>query len=239
MTRIKLIHGADASPQHLPDIETLLDDLDDAQAGAPGELTAGTLLACDHLAIATDNITGKAVAVLGASGGMAAAGPFVQITAAAAQDGRAAEALMARLLAMTLLRVAGLQDTPRLVATRLAQPALLAAFRRLAAALPASGLFPVAPSAPVCLAAARTACDIARTVAPGCRLDLATGRLGTGRGVWLDLDPLPASGVRHGGAAHALRAVALPDRRALHVLDMTAACETAIIDQARRLYRRR
>ena len=140
--------------------------------------------------------------------------------------------VMRRLLAVAMLKTAGLSRTPQAIAARLVTPGLPEAMGRCAARLPGATVYPAQAGTPIPLRTAALARAIAHELAPHIRFDLATstlrGSLAVRGGV-----------VRQVHASSFLSRSFTPQDEVLSVIDLRAMTDEAIVGAARRTARGR
>ena len=144
----------------------------------------------------------------------------------------AGRGVMRRLLAVAMLKTAGLSRTPQAIAARLVTPGLPETMARWADRLPGATAYPVQAGTPIPLRTAALARAIAHELAPHIRFDLATstlrGSLAVRGGV-----------VRQVHASSFLSRSFTPQDEVLSVIDLRAMSDEAIVEAARRTARGR
>ncbi len=198
------------------DLEQLRDDLIVAGARIPrGQQLSPVLLDCDHMVLATERGRDKCVGLLGATDGTTDCDePYLFIRIAWAPDDLSGASLIQRMMALALLRATGNRTLPQVIAVRtddrLVHRALGSMFERVVD----RALYPSPVPNVISLSAAALGRRVARHAVPGARLDVATGLL------------------RPGPAGRGLS-----DQ--LVIVDLRACNPGDVIEEARRLYRRR
>jgi hypothetical protein len=177
------------------DIDQLVDDLAD---GAPPDfLTPERICVQDLIVVATVGKPGEKscryLGLLGACDAMAGGQPFLRLDMACVAPQARGQRLMSRLLARAAAERAG--RTTVLVA-RTATPAWFRALRHFATEIPGAAFHPAPTGAAVVLRTAALARQIAGTLCPEHRYDLATGVL---HGKWA----VPALRLRRHASADA------------------------------------
>lgn len=199
----------------------IIDDLCD-NAAATGMLPwrdGRRICDSDHLVLATGRGDGRCVGLLAGSDMATEREPFLFLdTAYIAHVSRAAH-LLHRMLAFAMLRIAGLATVPTVLAGCVQTPSFARALCDFGTHFSNAVVFPATPSEVVIdLGMASQARRIARTVRPGSRGEAAFTMLRAGK---LDDD----------------EAYRMED--SLVVVDLSAANEATLLDEALKLYRAR
>ncbi|HUB49285.1 MAG TPA: hypothetical protein VMB73_30295 [Acetobacteraceae bacterium] len=217
---VRLSYTRDPSRSEAFDPGRILDDL-------YGEGTARAMLpwqnglrmaASDHLVVATESSSGRCLGVIAASDRATEREPFLFLDAAYIAPLAGASFLLQRMLAFAMLRIGGPDPVPGIIAACVHTPFYAGTLRGFARWFGGASLFPAAPEDIVIdLGMASLARRIVRVVRSGSRYEAANGSFRGG---------MPAGA---GGA----------QAEVLVVVDLTAADETAVVGDARRLYRAR
>lgn len=203
----------------------ILDDLSDAgiaTAMLPWQ-NAFRMAESDHLVLATGRKDGRCLGVLAASDLATEREPFLFLDAAYVAPVAQPSNLLQRMVAFAMLRIAGPAAVPTVLAACVQTPCHARSLRELGRRFTAAAVFPAAPDAVVIdLGMASLARRIGRVVRPGSRCEAATG----------------AFRAAAAGAARSSSAIHRMDET-LVVVDLSMASESAILDDARKLYRAR
>jgi hypothetical protein len=158
------------------DIDQLVDDL--ADGTPPDFLTPERICVQDLIVVATVGKPGEKsyryLGLLGACDDMAGGQPFLRLDMACVAPQVRGQRLMSRLLARAAAERAG---RTTVLAARTATPAWFRALRHFATEIPGAAFHPAPTGAAVVLRAAALARQIAGTLCPEHRYDLATGVL--------------------------------------------------------------
>ena len=178
------------------------------------------MAASDHLVLATATDTGRCLGVLAASDRGTEREPFLFLDAAYLSPVARASVLLQRMLAIALLRIAGNESVPSVIAACVQTPCYVSMLRAFGQSFDGAALFPAVPGDIVIdLGMASLARRIVRVVRPGSRCEAANGTFQTA-----------ALAYASGGYATA---------ETLVIVDLSAASEASIYEEARRLYRGR
>ena len=176
------------------------------------------LAASDHLVLATEKSTGRGLGVVAASDLATDREPFLLIDAACVAPIADPAFMLHRMLAFAMLRIAGNEMVPGVIAARVRTPFHGDMLRDFGRRFAGASLFPAVPTDVVIdLGMVALARRIGRTVRPGSPLVSANGTF-------------HAAAPACVGSAHA---------ETLVVIDLSAANDESIIEDARRLYRAR
>jgi len=212
----------------------ILDDLSDggiASAMLPWQ-NAFRMAESDHLVLATGRNDGRCLGVLTASDLATEREPFLFLDAACVAPVARASNLVHRMVAFAMLQIAGCATTPTVLAACVRTPGCARDLRELGQVFTAAALFPAGPEAVVIdLGMASLARRIGRVVRPGSRYESATGVFRS--------DALAGATRRPGGSPSGIPDGIHRMEETLVVIDLSAANEAAILDDARKLYRTR
>jgi hypothetical protein len=203
----------------------ILDDLcEDGMAGAMLPWQNGLRMAAsDHLIVATGAANGRCFGVVAATDMATEREPFLFIDAAYMAPIPRASHLLQRMLACTVLRVAGNAAVPNVIAACVQTQFYARGLRGFGQHFRTASMFPAAPDAVVVdLGMASLARRIVRVVRPASRREIAAR-------------------CRFALAAGAMYQSAGPHQieETLIVLDLSMADDASILDDARKLYRAR
>ena len=199
------------------------------RAGSLALRGAETLVEYDHLVAAVDRESGVAVAYLGLHDLETADERLIVLGGGFVQDDPAGRMLVRRMLAALMLRVAGIDRVPTVLATCTSDPAWLDLLHEFGRRFDAAACYPAAEGAPVVLRTAALARRVARAVHPYLRFDVSTGVVQAGYG---------ARWAASGAGREMGRVFAEPDQH-LGLLDLRGWGEGGIVDTAVRIYRSR
>lgn len=222
------------------DVDRLIQELAEGSPNSDPTLWIGRapFTDYDHLVLASDRRTERCLGILGVQDGATERDEeFLFISTAFVAECARGQGLMRRMVALTLLRAAGNGTTPRIIAAPTCSGLFYRALHGVTRDLPGVVMYPDPEPRPVHLSVAGLAQRIARRVSPGVRFEAGTGALrgglfasgGAGIAPALSLDP----------QIDALfgRTLAPPDL-ILALLDLRRVSEEAVIEKARRIYRR-
>jgi hypothetical protein len=230
--RLSYLH--DPSESEAFDPCRILDDLcDDGMSGAMLPWQNGLRMAwSDHLVLATGSNDGRCCGVVAASDLATEHEPFLFLDAAYLAPVARASQLLQRMLAFTMLRIAGDAAVPTVIAACVQTQCYARSLRDLGQRFKRAALFPAAPGDVVIdLGMASLARRIVRVVRPGSRYEAATG-------IFCSVGCTGA--VHHaGGVAKPTPASSHHMQETLVVVDLSKLDEAAILDEARKLYRMR
>lgn len=207
----------------------ILDDLcEDGMAGAMLPWQNGLRMAAsDHLIVATGINDGRCFGAIAATDLATEREPFLFIDAAYLAPGVRASNLLQRMLAFTMLRVAGIAAVPNVIAACVQTPYYGRVLREFGQGFTAASLFPVAPDAVVIdLGMASLARRIVRIVRPGSRHDITLRFRQAAAAGAARMSPGIATGINQMDET-------------LVVLDLSMAGDASILEDARKLYRAR
>jgi GNAT superfamily N-acetyltransferase len=222
------------------DIDQIVQELAEGSPGSTPSLWVGhtPLTEYDHVVLASDRRSGRCLGVMGARDGVTERDEeFLFIHTGFVAERARGKGLMRRMIALTLLRAAGNDAMPRIIAARTCSRLFYRVLNDFGARIPEVVVYPDLEAGPVSLPAASLAQRIARQVARGTRFEPGTGALRGG---------LAAAGggkipptLSHDPRIDELfgRTLAPPDQ-ILAMVDMRPASEEAIVEEARRIYRR-
>jgi hypothetical protein len=237
---VRLTYVSDVRALDPVEQERITEDiLADGALPADGWLAPRSLTACDMIVLAEGQESGRCLGVLAASNGCTGREEFLFIESAYVTQGVRRQGLMGRMIALALLRRAGQGVMPQVIATRTSSPAWFAMLRDLGGAFAEAEFYPELDTPVVNLPLAALARRVARAAVPRVRFEPATGALRGGliaSGVFTPPPPAPLGEQ----AVDALFADELsPTDQVLAVLDLRANAEETLIDDARRIYKRR
>jgi hypothetical protein len=207
------------------DIDQLVDEL--ADGTPPAFLTPERICIQDLIVVATVEKTGRCLGLLGARDDMAGGQAFLRLDMACVAPMARGQRLISRLPARAAAERAG---PTAVLAARTGTPSWFRALRHFAANLPGVAFHPASAGAVVTLRTAALARQIAGTLCPEHRYDLATGVL---HGKWT----VPARSLRRHASADAW-CEAMRDappvlvERLLAVLDLRGVPEAALLARA-------
>ena len=216
------------------DEEELVADLTDGvgPTGASRRLSQIRLTDYDHLVVATDRREGRAVAVLAAHDCKTTHEPFLLVDLAFmrpdVRDGR----LLRRMTAALLLRIAGLDVVPTVVAACVSDGDWFDTLRSFGAGFNGAACFPPPPGAPVQLRSAALAQRVARALRPTIRFETATGALRGGLAARGGIGSTCSAGAKGIDCL-------MPSDELLLLIDLRTETEAGIVEDARRAYRGR
>jgi len=225
-------HICDRTQLDCLDEEMLVETLSAGEDGPAPELTRRSLAGHGNLLIARVRHSEDPIAIFGFDVREVTGVPVLLGGSAFVRRDHVVSGIMRRLLAVAMLKTAGLSRTPQAVAARMASPGLADAMARFAGRLNGATAYPVQDGAPVPLRTAALVRAIAREVAPRVRFDLATSTL---RGSLA----ITSTMVRQVHAGSFLGRSFTPRDEVLAVIDLRATDDEAIVDAARRAARAR
>jgi hypothetical protein len=220
------------------DQDRILEDLsDDMPDGDPLPwLTRYRLADYDHLVLVTDRSTGRYLAFLAANDGSTTREDFLLLQTAFVATIARGQNLMRRMIALAMLRIGGMGPVPSVIVACTRNPLCYRIMRDTARRFTGAEFFPDPDSVAINFHTATLAQRIAREVDPNHRFQATTGTI---RG---------AMTVYAGNRSHRSHDPQIdnlfgrhmqPADRMLAVLDLRGEDETAILDDARRIYRSR
>lgn len=220
------------------DQERVLDDLsDEAPDGylLPG-LNRHQFTDCDHLVLVASRSTGRYLGFLAANDRATTQESFLSMETAFVSAAARGHHLLRRMIALTVLRIAGMSTAPSVIVACARDPLCYEIMYDTAQRFSRAVFFPNPESATIDFKAATLAQRIAREVAPNHRLQAATGALKGGM-------TLAVNGDSDGSLARypqpAQWPLAAPTDRVLAMIDLRAADEASVLEDARRIYRAR
>jgi hypothetical protein len=212
----------------------ILDDLcEDGMAGAMLPWQNGLRMAeSDHLVLAHGIANGRCYGAVAASELATDREPFLFLDAAYLASAGHASQLLQRMLAYAMLRIAGDAAAPTVIAACIQAPCYARGLREFGQRFSVSALFPAAPGDVVIdLGMASLARRIVRVVRPGSRYEAATGVFRSA--AWAGAIRQAGNGIGSvTGNPHRME-------ETLVVIDLGAADEASILNDARKLYRAR
>jgi hypothetical protein len=235
---LRLTYLRDPSMNEAFDPCRILDDLyEDGMAGAMLPRQNGLGMAeSDHLVLATGINDGRCCGFVAASDLATEREPFLFLDAAYMAPLARASHLLQRMLAFAMLRIAGDAAVPTVIAACVQTPCYARGLQDLGQRFTGAVLFPVAPDDVVIdLRMASLARRIVRVVRPGSHYEAATGML---RRVARTYAARHDGGIPNGIPSGIPGGIHHMDD-ALVVVDLSAADEAVILDNARKLYRSR
>ena len=221
--RLSYLHNPSMSDAFDPG--RILDDLcEDGMAGAMLPWQNGLRMAAsDHLVVASGTTSGRCFGVIAASDLATHCEPFLFLDAAYMAPAASTSHLLQRMLAFTVLRVAGSAAVPNVIAACVQMPCFARGLRDFGQRFTAASMFPAAQDAVVIdLGMASLARRIVRVVRPASRHEI-TRRFSSA---------LAAGVTRQSVGPHRTD-------ETLVVLDLSMADDATILDDARKLYRSR
>jgi len=178
------------------------------------------MAASDHLILANASDSGRCLGALAASDRGTEHEPFLFLDGAYLAPAAPALLTLHRMLAFAMLRIAGSESVPSIIAACVQGPCYVGMLRRFGQQFSAAALFPALPEDVVTdLGMASLARRIVRVVRPGSRCDVVNGRF-------------HAASLAYATGGHS-------STETLVVLDLSRANDAAILEDARRLYRAR
>ena len=176
------------------------------------------MAASDHLVLATASDTDRCLGVIAASERGTEREPFLFLDAAYLPPVARVSLLLQRMLAFAMLRIAGQDTVPNVIAACVQTPCYVSMLRTFGQRFSAASLFPAVPGDIVIdLGMASMARRIVRVVRPGSRCEAANGTF-------------EAASLAYASAGHATA-------ETLVLIDLSTGDEAAILEDARRLYR--
>jgi hypothetical protein len=224
--RVRLVCLSEPHMIETLDMDQLVDEL--ADGSPPGFLTPERLCVQDLVVIAIDERSGRHLGLLGARDEQAGEQPYLRLDMACVAPKARGRRLVSRLVARAAADRAG--RAPILAACT-ATPAWFHALRHFANTTPDAHLHPAPSGAVVALRTAGLARQIAATLCPEHRYDMATGVL---HGKWT----MPAGALRRHASAEAwceaMRDPApSPSERLLAVIDLHDVGRATLLARAR------
>lgn len=224
------------------DVDQIVQELTEASPGSTPDAWIGRtpLTDYDHVVLASDRRSGRCVGLLGARDGATERDEeFLLIRTAFVAEHARGKGLMRRMIALTMLRAAGNDAMPRIIAARTSSRMFYRVLHGFGERIPGMVMYPDPDAGPVNLPAAGLAQRIARQVGYGIRFEAGTGALRGGLVAAGGVASSPTPILSKDPRIDALfgRTLAPPDQM-LMVLDLRGASEEAIIEQARCIYRR-
>lgn len=216
------------------DQDRILAELAESAGSTKGILSRHRFSDYDHLVLASDRHTGRALGLLGARDGATPREDFVLLETAYVAPAARGKSLMSRMIALGILRIAGFGPAPRVMVAPTSSPVWYRSLRELSGRF--SGVFfPDADSPAIRLDSAALALRIAREIGPNLRFEAATGTLrgGLAAAALARIRP-PSSDPRIDAL---FGQILQPADLMLTVLDFRARSEAEILDDARRVYR--
>jgi hypothetical protein len=176
---LRLRYLCDPSSIQDLDTQTILDDL--SEPGTRYALCAWfarvSLTDFDHVVLATNEATGRHVAMLVANDGDTPTGPYLDLRAAFVIDAMRGSKLMRRLLAYTISRISCLGDMPRIIAAQTSVPACYRLLSLFSQTIPGATVFPEPEAVAIDLGRAGLARQIARRAAPHLEYEAGTATI--------------------------------------------------------------
>ncbi len=206
-----------------------------ASAGYPGAILSRRRFSdFDHLVVASDIDTGRVLGLLGARDGATPREDFILLETAYVTPAARGKMVMNRMIALSMLRIAGFGPAPRVLVAPTSSPVWYRSLCELSRRF--SGVFFPEPDSPaIRLDSAALAQRIAREIGPNLRFEAATGTLRGGLAAAALARVRPASSDPRIDALFGQ--ILQPADLMLTVLDFRARSETEILDDARRVYR--
>ena len=212
---------------------------------SPGENPAGwlgrrLLTDYDHLVLASNRHTGASIGLLGARHGTTSSETFLLLETAFIASSARGRKVIRRMIALAMLRIAGLAETPQVIAARTSNPLGYRMLRSFGQNFRKAVFFPEPVSNVIPLSTAALARRIAREICPRLRFNPLNGAL---RGGLAEDGPA----LTRGSTALALDPEILTmfdhslerTDQMLTVLDLRPEAEADIVDTTRRLFRGR
>jgi hypothetical protein len=187
----------------------------------------------DHLVLAADRFTGRYLGFLAANNGTTTLEDFLLLQTTFVATAARGQNLMRRMIALAMLRIGGLGAVPMVVAACTRNPLCYRILQDTARRFTRAVFFPDRDSVAINFQAATLAQRIARVVGPNCRFQVTAGTI---RG-FSPADRRPISSDRQIDTLFGQHMQ--PADRMLAILDLRAADEATIFEDARRIYRSR
>jgi GNAT superfamily N-acetyltransferase len=222
------------------DVDQIVQELAEASPNSTPSAWVGSmpLTEYDHVVLASDRRSGHCLGVMGARDGVTERDEeFLFIHTGFVAERARGRGLMRRMIALTLLRAAGNDTMPRVIAARTSSRLFYRVLHDFGTRIPEVAVYPDLEAGPVSLPAAGLAQRIARQVARGTRFEPGTGAL---RGGLLAAGgaSIPST-LSHDPRIDELFGRTLaPSDQILAMVDLRGASEDAIVEEARRIYRR-
>ncbi|HVC59042.1 MAG TPA: hypothetical protein VND19_01600 [Acetobacteraceae bacterium] len=220
----------------------ILDDLcEDGMAGAMLPWENGLRMAeSDHVVLATGTNDERCLGVVAASDLATEREPFLFLDAAYMAPKARASHLLQRMLAFAMLRVAGEAAVPNVIAACVQTSCYARDLREFGQSFTVAAQFPAAPEDIVIdLGMASLARRIVRVVRPGSRCEAATGAFRSSSARHTGGIPNGIYGGISGGMSSGSPGSVHRIAETLVVVDLSAAHEATILEDARKLYRAR
>jgi hypothetical protein len=200
----------------------------------------------DHLILASDRHTGQHMAILGASDGDTGREGFLLLETAFVASAARGRAVIARMIALALLRIASFGPVPQVIATTTGNPVWYRALHKVAQRCTGAVFFPEPDSPAIRLDSAALAQRIAREIGPNLRFETATGALRGALAIGALRGSLATAALRRSRPVSSdPRIDALfgqylrPADQMLAIIDLRSQTEASILDDVRRIYRAR
>lgn len=224
------------------DVDQIVQELAEASPDSTPAAWIGRtpLTEYDHVVLASDRRSGRCLGLLGARDGATERDEeFLFIRTAFVAEHARGKRLMRRMIALTMLRAAGNDAMPRIIAARTSSRMFYCVLHGIGERIAGVRMYPDPDDGPVNLPVAALAQRIARQVGYGIRFEAGTGTLRGGlvAAGGAELDPAPVLSKDRRIDALFGRTLAPPDQM-LMLLDLRGASEEAIIEEARCIYRR-
>ncbi len=201
----------------------------------PPWLTRYQLADYDHLVLVTDQATGRYLGLLGASDGATAREEFLLLQTISVAASARGQNLMRRMLALTILRIGGLQIAPSVIAICTRNPICYHILQGTARRFTGAVFFPEPDSVAISFQTATLAQRIAREICPNFRFLATTGTI---RNVRPPVAPRFRRPLSRDPYIEKLFGERMqPADQMLAMLDLRAVDETTILNDARRIYR--
>jgi hypothetical protein len=176
---LRLRYLCDPSSIHDLDAQKILDDLCEPETryALCGWFARMSLSDFDHVVLATDQKTGRHVAMLIANDGATPNGAYLDLRAGFVINAMRGSKLMRRLLAYTISRISCLGTMPRIIVAQTSIPACYRLLSLFSQNFPGATVFPQPEAAIVDLGRAGLAKQIARHALPHLEYETGTGTI--------------------------------------------------------------
>lgn len=235
-TGLRMTYLRDPATIEALDQDRVLAELTEGVPGAADFLSRRCFSDYDHLVLAADHLTGRFVGMLCARDGATAVEDFVLLETAFVVPKLRGKRVMKRMLALTILRIAGYRAAPTVLVAPTTSPIWYRSLFQLSNRF--TGVFFPEPDAQaIPFHSANLARRIAHEIGPNLRFEAATGTLRGG---------LASAALRHRRQISSdpkinamFDETLAPADLMLAVIDFRAQTEADILGHARRMYRGR
>lgn len=206
---------------------------------APQASTLLRLDVSDYVVLAVDRETRTPLAILTAADAQTQDEEFLLLHSVRAKPGVQCAGEFQRMLATLLLRLAGLSTAPSVIAACTSEAAAPAVLTAAGPRFQDSISFPTSPSAPALLSSAALARRIARALRPGRRLVFGSGVLCGAFGTMAFAGSTMATGTHAGSVSEFPVGGFIDQEERLAILDLRRGTEASVVEDARKICRRR